>query len=80
MSVVLPLALLRLLEQRTSAGHPLVQQAATEHAAPQLKEGAAVAWPMRAYLSSSLVWCAVGLGLHVWQAAAPGRLVSTLGG
>ena len=79
-SVALPLALLQLLEQRTSAGHSAVQRSAAGRAAAQLNAGAAAAWPTKAYLRSSLVWCAVGLGLHAWQAAVHGSLLSTAEG
>ena len=79
-SVALPLALLQLLEQRTAAGHSVGQRLPAERAAAQLNAGAAAAWPTKAYLRSSLVWCAVELGLHAWQAAAPGSLLSTAEG
>lgn len=82
-SVALPLALLQLLEQRTHAAHAASQhdqlhrqqgQAARAAAAPD--NAVAVAWPMRAYLRSSLVWCTVGLGMSLWQAVAPSGLPS----
>lgn len=75
LSVALPLSLLRLLERRSAAGHP-AQQPSAERAAEQLKEQAAGAWPVRAFLRSSLLWSAVALVLRAWQAAAPGSLLS----
>ncbi|PRW44947.1 squamosa promoter binding -like 5 [Chlorella sorokiniana] len=69
--MVLPLALLQLLEQRVRAGH-----AGGQHPPEEPAEVTVVVWPMKAYLASCLLWCAVGLGLNVWQAAAPGGLLS----
>ena len=78
LSVALPLALLRLLERRSAAGHP-AQQPPAERAAEQLKEQAAGSWPVRAFLRSSLLWSAVALVLRAWQAAAPGSLLAEHG-
>ena len=69
--LVLPLALLQLLEQRFPAGRGGGQQRPGEAA-----EATVVVWPMRAYLASCLLWCAVGLGLDLWQAAAPSSLLT----
>ncbi|PRW45058.1 hybrid sensor histidine kinase response regulator [Chlorella sorokiniana] len=76
-SVALPLSLLRLMEQRTAAARPPAQHAVAQRAASQLKDMSGVAWPMRAFLGSSLVWCAAELGLLAWQVVGQRALRST---
>ena len=74
--VALPLALLRLLEQRGRAAtaHGQLRPApAGQEAVAQAAELPSGSLPLlRAYLTSALLWGAASVGLWVWLAATQG--------